>query len=88
MSPYPGAFTELNDKEGNSLFLKIYKALPENSFRQTTPGEWDTDGKTFFKIAAKDGFIHLSEVQPAGRKVMNIVEFLNGFGRKFTGNLR
>jgi methionyl-tRNA formyltransferase len=84
MSPYPGAFTELIDREGNSRFLKIYKTLPEISHTGHTPGNIFTDGKTFIKVAVKDGFIHLLEVQLPGRKVMNTVEFLNGFGRYFS----
>ena len=41
-----------------------------------------TDGKTFMKIAAKDGYIHLITLQQAGKKAMNIDEFLRGIRLK------
>ena len=88
LNPHPGAFTELTDKEGNPHLLKVFKAYPEIAVTQCKPGDLLTNGRTYIKIAAKDGFVHLSEIQPAGRKVMSIVEFLNGYGLYFNGNLR
>ena len=37
-----------------------------------------TDNKKFLKIAIKDGFIHLTQVQQAGKKAMPIADFLRG----------
>jgi methionyl-tRNA formyltransferase len=48
-----------------------------------SPGEFHSDGKTYLKVGAKNGFIHLEEVQLSGRKVMNSGDFLRGFGRIF-----
>lgn len=80
MSPKPGAHTEIPLSGGGAMTLKILKAeavpCPES-----IPGSgFLTDGKTFLEISAAGGRISLKTVQPAGRKVMTIVGFLNGFG--------
>jgi methionyl-tRNA formyltransferase len=84
MSPYPGAFTYVKDKSGNDHYLKIFKTIPETKNAGIRPGEVETDGKSYFRIAGTDGFLTIMEVQPAGRKIMTIVEFLNGFGKYFS----
>jgi methionyl-tRNA formyltransferase len=74
LSPYPGAFTILNEK-----MLKVYKAKKEIVVPTHTEGEYETDGKTFLKFACMNGYLHLLEVQMEGKKRMNIVDFLRGF---------
>jgi len=37
-----------------------------------------TDHKKYLKIALLDGFIHLKQVQQAGKKAMPIDDFLRG----------
>jgi methionyl-tRNA formyltransferase len=88
MSPHPAAFAELKDVDGRQHILKIYRSRKEIAAHSFFPGQVISDGKTFIKIAVSDGYIHLLEVQPAGRKIMSNAEFLNGFGKKFSGNLR
>jgi methionyl-tRNA formyltransferase len=73
LSPYPTAFTELNDKT-----IKIFKARYEEATPEIAPGEHVTDGKTFLKFAAKDGFISLLDLQYEGKKRMTVDEFLRG----------
>lgn len=74
LSPYPAAFTFLNDKT-----LKIYKAKKEIHAAPKAPGSIETDNKTFLKFAAKDGYIHIIELQMEGKKKMTVEEFLRGF---------
>jgi methionyl-tRNA formyltransferase len=74
LSPYPAAFTELGDK-----LLKIYRSEKEPAVPTSRPGRWETDQKTFFKFAAKDGYIHLKELQLEGKKKMNVGDFLRGW---------
>ncbi|MCX6266595.1 MAG: methionyl-tRNA formyltransferase [Bacteroidetes bacterium] len=83
LSPHPGAFTEWNSADDGIYSLKILRAAPEEMEAACQPGEFLTDGKSFLKVAAKNGFIHLLELQLAGRKVMNTADFLRGFGRIF-----
>ena len=73
LSPYPTAFTHLNEKT-----LKIFKAEMEIAAPEITPGGFLTDGKTFLKFAAKDGFLKLTDIQYEGKKRMTVEEFLRG----------
>ena len=73
LSPYPTAFTLLNDKT-----LKIFNAEPENSKPTVAAGEFLTDGKTYLKFATTDGYIKLTDVQFEGKKRMSIEELLRG----------
>jgi methionyl-tRNA formyltransferase len=82
LSPYPGAFTMLRDPAGELHHLRILRSRPEPSENTGGSGEIITDGKSILKIAAKNGFIHLSELQLQGRKVMHCADFLRGFAKK------
>ena len=73
LSPYPTAFTLLNDKT-----LKIFNAEQENSKPTVAAGEFLTDGKTYLKFATTDGYIKLTDVQFEGKKRMSIEELLRG----------
>jgi methionyl-tRNA formyltransferase len=74
LSPFPGAFTELGDKT-----LKIFRSEKEPSFPSQKPGKWESDGKTYLKYAAKDGYILLKDIQLEGKKRMLIEDFLRGY---------
>lgn len=73
LSPYPTAFTTLNDKS-----IKIFKAEFEVCKPAIAPGEFLTDGKTFLHYAATDGLIKLIDLQYEGKKRMLVDEFLRG----------
>jgi len=73
LSPYPTAFTFLNDKT-----LKVFKAEIEDKEPGIAAGGFLTDGKTYLKFAAKDGFIKLLDIQYEGKKRMLIEDFLRG----------
>lgn len=74
LSPYPGAFTFLNEK-----MLKIYKATVEEKSVPTTAGKFETDGKTFLRFAAVDGWVYVKELQLEGKKRMLVEDFLRGY---------
>jgi len=74
LSPYPAAFTYLNDK-----MLKIYKAKKEISSSPKEPGTIETDNKTYLKFACNDGYIHITELQVEGKKKMVVEDFLKGY---------
>ena len=38
-----------------------------------------TDMKTYFQVAVKDGFINVLILQLAGKKRMNVADFLRGY---------
>lgn len=73
LSPYPTAFTKLNDKT-----VKVFKAEIEEKETGLAPGAFLSDGKTYLKFAAKDGFIKLTDLQYEGKKRMQVDEFLRG----------
>lgn len=74
LSPYPTAFTRLNDKT-----LKVFRAELEEKETGISAGGFLSDGKTFLKFAAKDGFIKLTDLQYEGKKRMSTEEFLRGY---------
>jgi methionyl-tRNA formyltransferase len=74
LSPYPAAFTYLNEK-----MLKIYKAKKEMHPAPKPAGTVETDNKTYLKFAGKDGYIYTTELQLEGKKKMTVEEFLRGY---------
>lgn len=79
LSPYPAAWTELTIGEGDPQVLKIYNSAKEFCSVDYPLGTILTDGKTYFKVALLDGFLHLKSIQLAGKKRMDAVDFLRGF---------
>jgi len=73
LSPYPTAFTKLNEKT-----LKVFKAELEDQDPGVAAGTFLSDGKTYLKFAAADGFIKLTDLQYEGKKRMATDEFLRG----------
>ena len=80
LSPYPAAWTSLTPLEtGKESSAKIYRATYEVVEHQQEVGSIETDGKKFVKIACKDGFIQIHQLQLAGKKRMGVEDFLRGF---------
>jgi len=84
LSPYPGAFTEFKDVQGNSLSLKIISSVKDISEHSLTNGSLLTDNKTYANIACDGGYICVKELQLQGKKKMTTAEFLRGY--KFPEN--
>ena len=78
LSPYPAAHTKLQPEEGEPIELKVFASEIELTQHGHPAGTVLTDGKSYLKVAANDGFIHLTTLQQAGKKAMNIAEFLRG----------
>lgn len=79
LSPYPGAWMNLVfPHTDEKTVLKIFQAEKEFSSHQLPLGSLETDEKKFAKIALKDGFLVLKEVQAPNKKRMEIGEFLRG----------
>lgn len=74
LSPYPGAFTTLKEKQ-----LKIFQTSVEPEGHHQLPGSWDTDSKTYLKFAAQDGWVSVLDLQYEGKKRMSVADFLRGF---------
>ncbi len=74
LSPYPAAFTYLDGK-----LLKIYKVTKELTTPVIPAGSHDSDGKTWLRFAASDGYIYITELQLEGKKKMRTEDFLKGY---------
>ncbi|MFN0276408.1 MAG: methionyl-tRNA formyltransferase [Chitinophagales bacterium] len=74
LSPHPAAFTKLDEK-----FLKVFKAHVLKEAVHGTAGTVLTDGKTYLKFAAADGFVYIDELQAEGKKKMTVEEFIRGY---------
>ncbi len=74
LSPYPTAFTKLDNKG-----LKIFQTSKEIKAHDLIPGTYVTDGKNLLKVATNDGYIHLLSIQIEGKKRMQIADFLRGY---------
>lgn len=76
LSPYPTAWCYLlNNNE--TLKLKIYKSTPSFESHSFEIGKIIAD-KKILKVACKDGFLHINELQLAGKKRMDVISLLNG----------
>jgi methionyl-tRNA formyltransferase len=76
---HPGAFTELLSPTGDQYLIKILGSSFESSGNSLKTGQLETDGSSYLRVAATNGYLYFKRVQLAGKKVMNIDEFLRGF---------
>lgn len=73
LSPYPGAWTELNTKT-----FKIFKAVISSSIKDGSPGSIFSDGRDKLEVRCMDGWLSIINLQPEGKKRMNIQDFFRG----------
>ena len=74
LSPYPAAYTFLQGKK-----LKVYRVDKVNRVPSISPGDFETDGKTFLQFACADGYINVLDLQLEGKKRMEVEDFLRGY---------
>ncbi|MFI5196250.1 MAG: methionyl-tRNA formyltransferase [Chitinophagales bacterium] len=74
LSPYPAAYTFLGDRS-----VKIYTAHYRQEAHSAMPGAYDTNGTSYLRFAAVDGWLYVDELQQESKKRMNVVDFLRGF---------
>ena len=92
LSPYPAAWTEITDRNGNSIHTKIFTtALPHAEttayFNQQadktqvskTPGNLCSDGRRLAVATGDSQWIEILSLQIAGKRRMQTQEFLRGF---------
>lgn len=85
LSPYPAAWSSLRDDRGAEInTLKIFKASFVPAPQPASVGSIRTDDKSYVKVACKDGWIFIDELQMAGKKRMPVKELL--LGLKTLGN--
>lgn len=79
MSPYPAAWSELENEAGEKTGIKIFESEILKETHDLTPGAIRTDMKSKLDIAVPDGFIRIKSLQMAGKKRMDIQSLLNGY---------
>ncbi len=77
LSPFPAAFTYLESK-----LLKIYRSEKEETSTSVSPGNFETDNKTYLRFACSNGYIYLKEIQLEGKKKMFVEDFLRGYRKQ------
>ena len=82
LSPYPAAWTVLQDANSNEMTtLKVYatgEPEPFNSGDKPMPGSIVADRKTL-RVACGDGWLELLSLQQSGKKRMDTDAFLRGY---------
>jgi len=79
LSPYPAAFSSFVAPDEKIYSVKFFKTKKEICTPTHTIYSIVTDSKTDLKIAVKEGYIIVKELQLAGKKKMATREFLRGF---------
>jgi len=76
LSPFPGAWTTLVDKDGNEQLLKISESHPvtAESGSQAT-GTIVSDGKTYIRVVCGQGMLQVNKLQLSGRSAMSTASF-------------
>jgi methionyl-tRNA formyltransferase len=75
LSPYPAAWTRINDKDCKIFQVKIEKSILEEGLREK---KYLTDNKTYLHLFTGNGVVAVEELQMEGKKRMLIDEFLRG----------
>ena len=79
LSPYPAAWTELMNSEGEAVVMKVFESEKINETHDLTPGTIVTDGKKYIKVAVPDGFVSILSLQLPSKKRLQTDELLRGF---------
>ncbi|MEM7552024.1 MAG: methionyl-tRNA formyltransferase [Bacteroidota bacterium] len=73
LSPYPGAWTTLNNKN-----YKIFKVEYSPEDYEIGSGEIVSDDKAFVDVQTGDDALRLIQFQPEGKRKMEVTDFLKG----------
>lgn len=76
LSPFPGAYSILDDK-----IIKIYESKIGNK-KSTIPGQILAVYDDGIGISTGDGEIIITKIKPFGKKLMNVKDYLNGIKDK------
>lgn len=86
LSPYPGAWTELVN-DGKAEPMKIFRTEMETSEHNYIVGKLVVEKKSL-KVAVKEGYLNLLELQLPGKRRMQVNEVLNGLNLEKEAHLR
>ena len=84
LSPYPAAWTTLVGSDNVAVKVKVFATAPEvvewlpGTERYHRPGAIIVRGKQLW-VAGSDGWLRIDELQPAGKRRMTAIDFMNGY---------
>ena len=78
LSPYPAAYCIMK-KSNEEIPVKIFKSIHQIARHNEKIGTLISDGKKYLKVAVRDGFLEILELQLAGKKRMDVQSFNIGF---------
>ena len=78
LSPYPAAWSEIVDAQGNKYHVKIFATGQPQAKGGVVPGKIAADGK-HLTIDCGDGALEVLSLQLAGKKRMPAPDFMRGF---------
>lgn len=82
LSPYPTAFTLMTDNKGKEMVVKIFETnmseLTPINITGSTSGDIIVDHKKMYAVTC-DGLIEIKSLQPAGKRRMDVSDFLLGY---------
>ncbi|MCB8964341.1 MAG: methionyl-tRNA formyltransferase [Bacteroidales bacterium] len=82
LSPYPAAWSEMAvsvDDAETIIQVKIFKSLAINQPTNNNCGSIKTDGKKYLQVICQNDLVEILTIQQAGKKAMQIDEFLRGW---------
>lgn len=77
LSPYPAAWFMFSEEKSSSC--KVYATSFASESHNLNNGSLVTDNKSYMKIAIKEGFLYLEDLQLSGKKRMDVKSLLNGY---------
>jgi methionyl-tRNA formyltransferase len=82
LSPYPAAWSEMVvsvDGTETVVPVKVFKTSIINHSSNADFGTIQSDGKKLLQVVCPNGLIEIQTIQQAGKKAMQIDEFLRGW---------
>lgn len=77
LSPYPGAFSEIN-MDGSEKEIKILRSKIADDVSDVNAGDVRIINNRRFLVACIDFFVEIIQLQPSGKKAMTAEEFIRG----------
>ncbi len=78
LSPYPAAWSELVDEQGNTHHVKIFATTEPIPKTEPLPGTITADGKHLI-VDCDDGALEILSLQLSGKRRMPAPDFMRGF---------
>lgn len=80
LSPYPGAWCDFPGAVPTTAkILAAHYELFDASSSEPVKSDFETDGKHWLRVACSDGWLYVDRLQLAGKRAMEIEEFLRGY---------